>query len=217
MNQQLGSRVHLALNGLKARLGVGDYWYYLAPEQIEAPISIRALVYPLRYDVLVRKSLYDLYVAHRELYRRDPGSFLDLAQKHDYYTWFTRVLLVRYAPDDALSAPRLRDLFAQRVASAVAVYDSIVADGFDPARPVEPYTGREILPADSGRVVQHKYYAGDGCHRLACLMSQGYNELPREFVRIKCFKRLVPFDNTALLARHLEIAWPEDWRSGEGR
>ena len=211
MNPRHGSRIELALNRLKAGLRRSGSWRWLPQDEIGGPLSIRSLVYPLRYDILVRKGLYDLYAANRELCRRDPESFLDLAEQHPYHVWFTRVLLVRFPQAGADSPGGVRRLFARRVESALALRDSIAADGFDPARPIEPFTGRTILPADSGRVLHRKYFAGDGCHRLACLMSLGHEVLPQEFVRVRCYRRLVPIDNTALLEPHMTITWPADW------
>lgn len=208
-------KANQALNAVKARMRMGDYWFWLPAAEVPAGIPIGPLVYPLRYDVLIRKSYFDFYAEHRELYRTDFRRFLEIASGHQYFEWFTRVLMVRFETNSSGNRERTLALFADRLHAAASLHDSMEQDGFDPAHPIIPYTGLEILPAESGIDTGEKYFLGDGCHRLACLMSLGYETLPREFMRVKCFRKLTPLDNTNLLTGYLEINWPAAMTDGD--
>jgi len=197
-------------NSLKRTLRAGDYWYWLPPQKTGGEIPIYPLVYPLRYDILVRKTFFDFYESHSQIYRDDLDAFIDLARKHVYHAWFTRVLIPRFEADSLNDERHIHALFVKRVRSAVALHDSIRKRGFDTAHPIIPYTGERILPTSTGYSSSQEYYMGDGCHRLACLMSMGYRSLPRDLVKVKCFRRLEPLDNTALLEGRIPIDWPPD-------
>lgn len=185
--------------------GAGEW----LPESETPPeLRIGPLVHPLRYDIVVRMRLFEAYAAERDRFRRDPAAFVERAQGHDYRIWFDRVLLARRTEFAARHAGKMDAAFADLVRRAAALYESIDREGFDRRRPIVPFTGRVILPADGGVVSEERYFPGDGCHRLACLMSLGRTALPRDHFRIKRFARLQPFDNTRLLRDHLEIDWP---------
>lgn len=188
---------------------------WLPEAEMPAALPIAQLVYPLRYDIVVRMRLFEAYAAERERYRTDPAAFVELACDHDYHIWFERVMMVRRADYIAHHHLTPDDIFTDCVHQAAELYESIVGSGFDAKRPIVPFTGREILPADSGAVSAEQYFPGDGCHRLACLMSLGHTTLPATFFRIKRFDRLQPFDNTRLLREHLDINWPDfaKWNS----
>ena len=199
------NKLDASINTLRAKFDIGDYWYWLDTKDVEEEIDIHSLVFPLRYDILIRKGFFEYYAEHRDMYRDDPSTFLRFVKQNPYYDWFCRVLVERYAPQLRDNPEALTKDFASRVTASVKLYDSIVSHGFDKSSPIIPYTGRCILPADSGRETDARYFMGDGCHRLACLMSLGHKTLPRDFVRVKCFKRLVPLDNSRLLADSIKV------------
>lgn len=199
------NKLAVSLNRLRAKLDVGDYWYWLDARDVDEEIDIHSLVFPLRYDILIRKGFFEYYAEHRDMYLEDQATFLQSVKQHPYYEWFCKVLVVRYAPHLQDDPEALQRDFASRVEASTNLYDSMVSHGFDRNSPIIPYTGQLILPADSGRETGTKYFMGDGCHRLACLMSMGYTRLPREYVRVKCFKRLVPLDNSRLLADSIKV------------
>lgn len=216
MGLGLKARLEGLRNRCQARLGFGDYWYWLDTEEVPAEIPIAPMVDPLRYDILVRKSFFDFCNARRDQIESDRAGFLQDALDHPYFLWFTEVLVARYHSADRNDPQRIRQLYHERVRQAVLLFDSIAQHGFSMRHPIIPYTGEAILPATSGREVTGRFFMGDGCHRLACLMSRGYTSLPREFVRVKCFRRLAPFDNSALLADHLPVDWTAFRSEGSG-
>lgn len=211
MKLGLRSRTKLAINSLKARMRIGDYWYWLPAEEGPSSLAIRPLVYPLRYDILVRKQFFEFYRRERQAYRADPGGFVRAAQDHEYHRWFTSVLIERFEQGARGDRAKSDALFARWVHKAAALFDSIADTGFDRRFPITPFTGRKIESVPDGVEEGQRYFMGDGCHRLACLMVLGYDELPREYTRIMCFSTLQPLDNTSLLAPSMEIRWPEDW------
>jgi len=215
MTRGLRYKANQALNPIKAMMKVGNYWYWLPPDEVPDEIPIRPLVFPLRYDILIRRSYFDFYSENRELYRTDFSRYLAKACGHQYFEWFTKVLMVRSERASIGNREKTLALFAERLQGAADLHNSFESKGFNLAHPIIPYTGLEILPADSGVVTGEKYFVGDGCHRLACLMSLGYQSLPRKFLQIKCFRKLTPLDNTSLLKDHLEIRWPKTL-AGEG-
>ena len=185
-----------------------DRFGFARPEAPDS-LEIRRLVHPLRYDILVRKAFFDLCAAERELAETDFDRFLDLARGHDYHLWFRHVMVARFgAGRDAASQ---RDWFARRVRKSLDLLDSFRARGFDSGHPIVLHTGRRILASDSGRRSRETLFMGDGCHRLACLMSLGRDRLLRDQMRIKRFRVFSPLDNTALLAKHMEIDWPPEF------
>ena len=199
------NRGRTAGNLVRSKLDIGDYWFWFDDKKIETEYAIWPIIFPLRYDVLIRKSFFELYGANRELYINDFKRFMLLAGQHPYYEWFSKVLVVRYFPQIIGSEKSLAAEYENRVVTSAKLYESIMAQGFDEHFPIILYTGKTILPADTGRKMDATYYMGDGCHRLACLMSMGYEALPKKYVRVKCFKRLVPLDNTRMLASSVSV------------
>lgn len=209
MGLGLKSKARNTLNAIKTTLKLGDYWYWLPESAKPDQIPILPLVYPLRYDILIRKAFFDFYAANRALYKREPEEFIKLAAAHEYHAWFTQVLMVRYEPESVADPRRTLDLFRDRVHRAASLHESIASRGFDLAYPIIAFTGETIVACPGTVPEGQKYFMGDGCHRLACLMSQGLTTLPRRMIRIKCFRRLAPFDNTTMLRDHLPIAWED--------
>jgi hypothetical protein len=198
-----------AINYIQSKLDLGDYWYWADDEELDPELTIWQIIHPLRYDVLIRKSFVDFYKTNRDLYSNDFDSFILLAKKHVYYDWFTNVLVVRYLSRHIGNEKMLAKQFEKRIIATANLYDSVSNHGFDIRTPIILYTGKTILPTESGRQTGAKYYMGDGCHRLACLMSLGYRSIPKQYVKVKCFKRLVPLDNTRMLQSSIPI--DQEW------
>ena len=199
------NRSRAASNFVRSKADIGDYWFWVNEEELEPEFMIWPIIYPFRFDVLIRKSFFELYSANREQYLMDFTGFMSLARQHLYYDWFNKVLVARYLPQLIGNESSVAKEYEDRVVASATLYDSIMKSGFDERSPIILNTGKIILPADSGRKTDAKYYMGDGCHRLACLMSMGYESLPRKYVRVKCFKRLVPLDNTRMLITSVSV------------
>ena len=48
----------------------GNYWYWLSESKYQA-LQIKDLVYPLRYDILIRKEFFSFYIENRELSKEE--------------------------------------------------------------------------------------------------------------------------------------------------
>jgi hypothetical protein len=200
-------KIRAALNTIKSTLGIGNYWYWPKDLDLPAEIPIQPLVYPFRFDILIRKAFFEFYKENISLYRQKPEAFVKLAKGHDYFKWFNNIFIVRNEKGSIGNQEKVNSLFTQRVHEVAALYDSIQSEGFDLNCPIIPYVGENILPTNRGEISEATYFMGDGCHRLAYLMSEGYTTIPRQMIRVKCFKQWRPIDNTSLLKEHLEIDW----------
>ena len=144
--------------------------------------------------------------------RSDFDSYLGLAEKHAYYIWFTKVAIPKARKKIREDPQAIEDAFVKRIIKSAVLYDNIETHGFEKRCPVVPHTGDLILPTSTGKLFENrKYYMGDGCHRLACLMSMGYTFLPTGFFRIKKYKAFRPLDNTSIILEAMPdgISWPE--------
>ena len=190
-------------NRIKRTTRTGNYWYWMESSDID----IWPLVYPLRYDILVRGSFFRLYKNNRTLYQTNTYRFTELARQHSYYIWFTQVMVPRFAPKLTGNDEGIRSAYSDRLTCAAKLYDSIEKHGFDPASPIITKTGETILPTTTGITTGARYYMGDGCHRLACLLALGYEKIPCDWARVKCFRYYQPLDNTSLLRPFMNIDW----------
>jgi len=192
------------INGLKRVTNLGNYWYWLDDNAVEE-IDILSMVYPLRYDILIRKKFFEFYVSNKELYLRDVSAFMCLARETQYYEWFCRIIAVREKYNFTKDINVINKHYEERIRESINIYESIIAKGFDCNYPIIPHTGEKILPAISGRTSVIKYHMGDGCHRLSCLIALGYEKLPKEYFRIKVFNKYVPLDNTIVLSKFIDL------------
>ena len=204
--------LNTVVEGVKRTTRLGNYWYWLQVPELEDGVNIATLICPLRYDVIVRRDFYSLFVAHRDLYRSDFDTFVELASRSPYYTWYVRSELIRTSPYLLDDPDGLQNRFTKQVHLAVQLFELIEENGFDPQFPIVlrtaehllPPTGDRRLPA-TGKVVSDRYFMADGCHRLAYLMLTGCKVLPAEYFRVQCFREFSPFDSTSLLAQSLPI------------
>lgn len=82
---------------------------------------------------------------------------------------------------------------------SVELCASFAATGYDPDQPVMLRTGRRITATATGKRIECRLFAGDGCHRLALLRLHGVTELDPDAYRVVTAPTLKPIDNTAAL------------------
>jgi hypothetical protein len=187
-----------------------DYrWQWLDPSHNEGDIPIPSLIGPLRYDVATLRDLLLFYLAHRDLAKDNFSRFVAEARRQSYYEW-------RFA-NHAIRCPKERPdpaiwgrVFVRTVHQAIDVWESIQQQGFDRRFPIEVRITDRLLPVANGKRITTRYILGDGSHRLACLMVLGYSALPRDFYRIRWYRRLRPDDATWLLTRK-GLILPEEY------
>ena len=172
-------------------------------------IDIRRLISPLRYDVVVRKSFFDLLERERRLYEQDFDRFMEIADQSSYRAWFDRVYCPRFDPALLRNDAARKAAYHRRVRTSGDLFASIEKHGLLPGHKIILRSGREILPADSGKTVSARIFAGDGCHRLALLLKQGTTILRPDQYVVKLVSRYSPLDNTSLLLETLDVSSPE--------
>ena len=197
---------------LRALFSIGNY-YTWDKVPTDGKFSITQLIYPLRYDVLVRKSFFDLYKTHQELYRSNLPAFIKLTKQHPYYIWFVEVAIAKAKPEIRADQSKIDKAFIKRVHRSISLYENMKASGFDRSKPIILQAGDTVITPKSGVKTDHEVYPADGCHRLACLVSFGYTQLPADYIRLRRYKKLQPLDNTSLLAVHntVDINWPREY------
>ena len=184
------------------RLLTFDHHHRLHPQK---PLSIDELISPLRYDILIRRDFLLFVREHQSLYHRDVDAFLDQAMEHAYFGWFKHVLCGRRRPDLLDNPEELRAAFARRAAAAESLLTSVAQRGMDPNYPLLLKTGFIVLPSESGCRVSLPCYLGDGCHRLALMILDGWKELPPEYYRVAYYPVFRPLDNTSRLRKHFDL------------
>jgi hypothetical protein len=167
-------------------------------------VDIDRLICPLRYDLRVRIDFIRLLSQAWSLYETDLDQFLERPEAKAYYVWFRDVACARFHPELTQDAPRLASAFVERVHDTARLWRSIQTNGYNPATPIRLRAGDPVRPVN-GKIIKTPYYAGDGCHRMACLYVGGQTQLLPEQYEVQIQPNFRPLDNTSLLIRHLPL------------
>jgi hypothetical protein len=167
-------------------------------------VEIGRLACPLRYDLWVRIDFIRLLRREWHLYQSNIPEFLGRPESQAYFIWFRDVASARFQPELTRDQTRLRPAFLDRVHDTARLWQSIQSDGYDPATPIQLRAGRKVQPVN-GKLVESSYFAGDGCHRMACLFVSGQTSLTPEQYEVKIQDSFHPLDNTAVLIRQLPL------------
>jgi hypothetical protein len=176
------------------------------------PVALDELASPLRYDIVVRADHFRFLDQHLELLDRDLEAYLRLAVRHPYFTWYTRVALARFRPRELRDERRTLEAFRQRVVSAAALWRSFNAVGFDPRHPVALRIALPGAATPAGKVVERRFHASDGCHRLAMLMAAGHDTLAPAWYQVRSDPLRTLTDNTRTLIGPLALGREEYYR-----
>ena len=177
----------------------------LALEEGRRELQVNALVSPLRFDVLTRKSFFEFINIYQRLYRQDKAKFMDLALEHEYYIWFVKVYCPKYNRWALYSRRKLQKAYERKVDRTFRLYESFCEKGFVKDTPIILKTGNKIIETHSGKTISQEIYPGDGCHRLALLMFAGIEVLQPEWYSVERFKRYCPPDHTFQLLFHVPM------------
>jgi hypothetical protein len=167
-------------------------------------VDIARLVCPLRYDLSVRIDFIRLLREEWGLYETNLPAFLDRPESKAYYVWFKDVACARFQPRLSRDSRRLAPVFVERVHETARLWKSIQTNGYNPTTPIRLRAGHPVCPVN-GKVINSTYYAGDGCHRMACLFVGGQTQLLPEQYEVLIQPNFRPLDNTTLLIRHLPL------------
>jgi hypothetical protein len=179
------------------RRGVPPGSRFVAGEEFGEEIRIDSLICPLRYDIIVRADFLAYYEQHRDVYAHDFKAFLAHPVAGAYFTtWFSDAS--RSRPQLARDRVAVQKEYESRVHRAVRLFDSLHSSGFDSRHPIE-LRSASTIHHERGKHIRRRFYAGDGCHRLAFLLSQGIKSLAPSQYRVLMFDEFRPRDNTYLL------------------
>jgi hypothetical protein len=178
----------------------GNPWRY---ERVREPVAIWPLVSPLRYDILVRRSYFDHLAAHRDQHDEDFEAYARGARDHPYHAWFRHIMCPAWQPEVLQSEAAFERAWHRRLRATTELADAFARSGFDERFPITLYAGVRVGPAASGRQVDRDLFAGDGCHRLALLLTAGRTHVEPRQCRVKRFLTLRPADTSAALSRAL--------------
>ncbi|HEX6106963.1 MAG TPA: hypothetical protein VFZ26_15350 [Gemmatimonadales bacterium] len=176
-------------------------------ERIGRPIDIERLACPLRYDVWVRAEFIHLLRSAWGAYEADLGGFLERPQARAYFTWYREVAVKRFHPTIYPHHQLVWRRFLGRVRETARLWRSISEDGYDASKPIRLASGRAIRNVNGKRVAS-TLFAGDGCHRIACLSLIGQTRLEPGQYEVEVRRRYQPLDNTAILCRELPLDRP---------
>jgi hypothetical protein len=164
-------------------------------------IKIDSLIYPLRYDVVVRAEFMSYYLAHQDVYARDLEEFLAHPVAQAYFTsWLSDAC--RSRPELVEDLEILHREFRRRMRRALSLCDSLQETGYDAQHPIE-LRAASVIRHEHEKHVQRRFYAGDGCHRLAHLMLQGTTFLTPTQYQVRVYEEFQPRDNTYRLLGRL--------------
>lgn len=148
-----------------------DSFYSEVREAIEGWLSnepIESVYTPLRYDVLVRLRFIEWYERNKIIYVKDKERFMEDAKKTDFFFQQTRVS--RKSKRFKWSEDEAEIVFRERVDSFISMYEDIRWNGFDAKHKIQLHAASKIVETDTGKMVTHIGYIGNGCHRLSILI-----------------------------------------------
>lgn len=173
--------------------------------EIGVPVPIPHLVYPWRYDIVVRIEFFRYLKRNRGVLEDVSGEAHSAQPVLNYRTWFKEVAVARFRPGLYGEEDRFDQAFRKRIFDSVGIWDSIASRGFDSSRPIRLHSGIHVRMPD-GTVPRWRYFAGDGCHRLACLYLQGARVIQPSHYELALFDDLQPLDNTTILKNCLPLS-----------
>ena len=196
LNRKLGGARDFVRRRLHERIIPG--------REIGERIKIYDLVYPLRYDILVRADFIRFLAENEQLPTSDIGMMLEHPAARAYQAWFKEVAVRRFSSEIYNDHLLVQERFRERVEKVRRLWESITSQGFDHSTPVRLGGGRDIIDVN-GKIIDASYFAGDGCHRTACLLVMGKAVLEPEEYEVLWTPTFRPLDNTAILIEKLPI------------
>ena len=171
-------------------------------------IRIYDLVCPLRYDILIRANFISLIAHSQDVSIDNLDYLLRYPAARAYETWLREIEVRRFFPEKYHEDNLFRKHLIKRIRNLKRLWESIQKRGFDYSSPIKLVSGEEILEVN-GKVLQSSIFAGDGCHRTACLLVLGNDVLEPKEYEIRLRAKLQPLDNTSILLQKLPISMSE--------
>lgn len=172
--------------------------------EIGESIDIGRLICPLRFDLCIRIDFIRLMRDEWALYTNELARFLERPESRAYYVWFREVRCARYSPQLYRDEKLVMPAFVERVHETARIWKSIERTGYDRTTPIRLESGRTIRTVN-GKAINFRYFAGDGCHRMACLYLTGQTRLEPKDYEVRVQRDFEPLDITAELLRPLPL------------
>ena len=190
--------------------GISRRWHEkrVSGLEIGERIKIEDLVCPLRYDILVRVDFISFLADNDGLSTSDFRTLLETPVARAYQTWFKEVFVPQVLPEIYHDDDQIRKHFYARVENARNLWESMSTQGFDYQHPISLRSG-SLVQEVNGKTFDTSFYAGDGCHRIACLLVMGRKYLEPKEYEVVTRPELHPVDNTAILLEKLPISMSE--------
>jgi hypothetical protein len=202
MRRAVATLVERHSHGLKRLRRLARFAYQPGRE----PIRIDHLISPLRYDIAVRERYFAVVRERRTLAEEDFPAFVELSRRQPYFTWYTKIAIPSHHPRLVGDEEGVEAAFERRVRGCIDLHDSFESTGYDRRLPIILRTGLQIAPTSTGKRLARRIYAGDGCHRLACLRMAGVEVLEPDMYRLHVADTFTPRDDTALLLGAMAIS-----------
>jgi hypothetical protein len=195
------NKIKNSLHSVGGRLDDGT----ITGHEIGERIRIYDLVCPIRYDILVRVEFIRFLVENDYLSSNDIDVILEAPAAQRYRTWFKEIPFRGRYPEYYDDDTHIREPLYLRIRKTQELWKSMSSKGFDHTQPIKLRSG-ELVHSINEKTFKTRFYAGDGCHRIACLLVMGREWLePEEFI-VALGKELHPRDNTAILLDKLPIS-----------
>lgn len=192
------------INSLRAAVRRRGFEKRISGLEIGKQVRIYDIVCPLRYDILVRAEFIEFLANNDGLLATAREAILESPAARAYEVWFREVAILRFSPEIYHDGNQVRQRFAIRVEKTKRLWESISLNGFDSAHQIKLRSGKSILEVN-GKSVSGPFFAGDGCHRIACLLVMGKKYLEPKEYEVALWPKFQPLDNTALLIDKLPI------------
>jgi hypothetical protein len=191
--------------GTRAGARVTRYRQKTVPgREIAESIDIDRLICPLRYDLCVRIDFIGLLRDEWTFYTEDLAGFLDRPQSKAYRVWFKEVRCRLYSPRIYRDEELVQSAYIQRVHETASLWRSIDSRGYDMSVPIRLGSGQSVRSVN-GKTISSAYFAGDGCHRMACLYVTGRTRLEPEHYELRVERHFEPLDITSMLIDRLPL------------
>ncbi len=167
-------------------------------ERRGTPVDLAPLICPLRYDVEIRAALMAAFADGSAPRHPTPADAARIPALAHYLAWVRRIALPVGQPQYLDDDEAIFGAFVRRYHRARRLWASVSRDGIHPDTRIRLLTGRRVqLPP--GKQLGTDLFAGDGCHRIACLMVLGRTRLQPHEYEVEERLWLRPHDNTARL------------------
>jgi hypothetical protein len=191
------TRLKSRVKGLLRRWRRGPSYQLVSGSEIGEEIEIASLVCPLRYDIIVRANFMAYYCENRHIYEEDLDAFLAHPSAQAYRSSWVKDA-ARSRPQIAKDKSFMQREFIGRMRRALALCDSLERNGYDDTYAIE-LRAANVIHHENGKSVERRFYAGDGCHRLAYHLLLGNKYLKRSQYQVRVYDEFWPRDNTYLL------------------